>query len=113
LLVIASTTEEIAPIVRPVALLAGCLFSLINLFFYKQVVGAILNANASHRGLMAALVLLKLPILVLLLMLLARQASVVVANVVAGSLIFIPGALLAALISPKVDPAEAQRGAEN
>ncbi len=80
---------------RPSALFLGCLFSIMNLLFYRQVVALVLGQRSS---IVAALLLfLKLPLLLLLLLVLSRQETRIIGNAIAGSLIFIPASILASL----------------
>lgn len=101
LIVVALVARHYFSFVNPLALCAGCAFALLNLAFYKYLSTAILDASSPRRGLMAIVALLKLPVLALLIFILTRQSMTVIANVLAGSLVFIPGALLAGLGRPE------------
>lgn len=97
LMLLSFVAQHYFSFVCPLALCVGCVFAVFNLVFYKFLSAAVLGMGSSQRGLMAALALLKLPLLAVLVFALSRQSLTFIANVLAGSLIFIPGALLAAL----------------
>ncbi|MBN8547687.1 MAG: hypothetical protein J0M12_00080 [Deltaproteobacteria bacterium] len=109
LMLISLAAQHYFVMVKPIAVMIGCVFALFNLLFFKYLSAGILGVGSVHRGLAAALALLKLPLLALLVYVLSRQSAVVIANVLAGSLVFIPGALMAGFRDDKSDAEEADR----
>lgn len=83
----------------PFAFLAGCVFALANLAFYRMLVPVILQASSAGQGLVAVLALLKLPLIAVLVYILCQQSALSIAYALAGSLIFIPAGLVLALIN--------------
>ena len=112
LIVLALAVQPFFSFIRPEAVGIGCVFAFLNLIFFKFVTAAILGAGSAHRGLIAALALLKLPLLALLILLLSHQSAEIIGNVMLGSLVFIPGALGAGLLGAAEDESPPDRDAQ-